>query len=218
MRLILATRNAHKLEELRALFSAPELEMEDAHAVPGAPDVEEVGVTFTENAVLKAEALAHAANGWAMADDSGLEVDALNGEPGVRSARYAGAHGDHPANIARVLEGLKAHPLPAARTARFVCALALARPDFPTLTLTATCEGVIAPAPRGTGGFGYDPIFIPEGHARTFGEMSNEEKNLLSHRGRALRLARERWLPWLVAWARRDAAAEGGNSRGRNNT
>lgn len=202
MRLILATRNTHKLQELRELFASPDLVLEDAGAVPGAPEVDETGVTFTENAVLKAEALARAANGWALADDSGLEVDALNGEPGVRSARYAGAHGDHPANIARVLEGLKEHPLPAARTARFVCALALARPAFPTQTLTATCEGVIAPAPRGGGGFGYDPIFIPEGHSRTFGEMTPGEKNLLSHRGRALHMARERWMPWLAEFAR----------------
>ncbi len=207
MRLILATRNAHKLQELRELFHAPELELEDASAVPGAPDVEETGVTFTENAVLKAEALARASRGWALADDSGLEVDALNGAPGVQSARYSGVHGNHPANIARVLEGLKGHPLPAARTARFVCALALARPDFPTQTLTATCEGTIAAAPRGGGGFGYDPIFMPEGHQRTFGEMPSGEKHLISHRGRALREARERWLPWLAEFARMQASS-----------
>ena len=208
MRLILATRNAHKLRELRDLFDAPELRLEDASNVPNAPDVEETGVTFTENAVLKAEALALASGGWALADDSGLEVDALNGEPGVHSARYSGTHGNHPANIARVLDGLKNHPLPAARTARFVCALALARPGFPTQMLTATCEGTIASTPQGSGGFGYDPIFIPAGHQRTFGEMPPGEKNLISHRGLALREARVRWLPWLAEFARMQGSVE----------
>lgn len=190
MQLVIATRNRHKLDEIRAILGSPGLQLSSALDHPEVPDVVEDGDTFEANAIKKAVALHRATGAWALADDSGLEVDALGGEPGVRSARYAGEPVDHAANIAKLLAALRGV---ADRTARFRCVIALAGPGFPPSTVEGRCEGVITAAPRGTGGFGYDPVFVPEGHARTFGELDAALKNGISHRARALAAARARW-------------------------
>jgi XTP/dITP diphosphohydrolase len=183
---VLATQNRHKVAELRrilregpggnpvTLLSGSDLEL---------PDVEETGRTFAENALLKARA-AHAATGLpCVADDSGLAVDALGGEPGVRSARYAGAHGDDDANLALVVERMAGID---DRRARFVCAAALVADDGEWVR-EGTLEGTLADAPRGDGGFGYDPILVPDGETRTCAELAPEEKDAISHRGKAFR-------------------------------
>ena len=201
MKLILATRNRHKVGEIRAILSAPGLQFLCAADIPGVPEVTEDGATFEANAVKKAEALARATGAWALADDSGLEVDALSGAPGVLSARYAGEKaGDH-ANNLRLLKELSALEGLHARRARFRCVLALAGPDFATQTVSGACEGVIAHAPRGAGGFGYDPLFIPDGYDTTYAEMNPEIKNRISHRARALSAMKKEWLPWLLKLA-----------------
>jgi XTP/dITP diphosphohydrolase len=183
MKALLATRNKGKLAELRALFNGGGLDL----ALPGdedvpMPDVEETGATFLENALLKARALAAASHGWALADDSGLEVDALGGAPGVRSARYAGPGATDAANVARLLEALGTHE---DRRARFRCVLALAGPENATLTATGTLEGEIARAPAGTGGFGYDPVFLLPDRGLTVAQLPFGEKQKISHRARA---------------------------------
>ena len=185
MRIIIASGNPHKINEIRMLLFWPGVEWKTPADAPGAPSPEETGVTFAENAAIKARALA-AHTGWlALADDSGLEVDALHGEPGVLSARFAGRHGDDAANNRLLLEKLDRSRN---RAARFRCALALAAPDG-TLVAVAdgACEGVIADQAAGAAGFGYDPLFIPEGFDRTFAELGAEVKNRLSHRARALK-------------------------------
>ena len=152
-----------------------------------APDmeIEETGTTFEENAVLKAETLAKALNMIVIADDSGLAVDALDGAPGVYSARYAGDHDDE-ANIVKVLENLAGVP-EEKRTARFMCALAIAGPEMDTTTVFGTCEGIILEEKRGTNGFGYDPIFFVPEQGRAMAELTPEEKGAISHRGNAIR-------------------------------
>lgn len=190
MRLLLATRNAHKLAEIRAML--PGVDLVGTDAFPGVPDPEETGATFEANARIKAEAWRDATGLPALADDSGLEVEALGGEPGVRSARYAGAHGDTAANNAKLLRALAGVP-EGRRAARFVCALALAAPGRKTRTLRGECRGRILPEARGGNGFGYDPLFAPEGHGRSFGELPEAVKAGLSHRARAFALAREAW-------------------------
>lgn len=189
-RILIATRNAHKLEEIRGLLPGPELIGTDRW--PEVPDPVEDGETFEANAVLKAEAWARATGLPALADDSGLAVDALGGAPGIHSARYVGAHGDSAANNARLLRELGGVP-PERRTARFVCVLALAVPGQPTRTVRGECRGRIVDALRGTGGFGYDPLFIPDGETQTFGELPAETKARLSHRARAFAEARRQW-------------------------
>jgi XTP/dITP diphosphohydrolase len=184
-RVLLATRNRGKLRELAGLLAGDGRVFEALDAHPEVGEIEETGETFEENARLKASAAARATGLWAIGEDSGLEVDALGGAPGVRSARYAGAHGDDAANNAKLLRDLGSEKL---RRARFRCVLALARPDGEVVALGAgTCEGRIAEAPRGASGFGYDPCFLPEGHAVTMAELSTVEKNEVSHRGRAAR-------------------------------
>lgn len=190
MKLLIATRNAHKLAEIREMLPGIELVGTDGWA--GVPDPEETGTTFEANAAIKAEAWLAATGLPALADDSGLEVDALNGEPGIHSARYAGAHGDSAANNAKLLRELDGVPAEK-RTARFVCALALALPGQPVRTLRAACEGRIIAELQGKNGFGYDPLFIPEGYTETFGVLPAEVKATLSHRARAFALARELW-------------------------
>ena len=192
MRLLIASDNAKKRAELEALLAPLGLELATPSGVGGLPDVEEDQPTFAGNARLKAVSGARASGLWTLADDSGLEVDALGGAPGVRSARFAGRHGDDQANNALLLERLRG--LPAERRgARFVCALALARPDGSVaLDLEGEVRGRILDAPRGGGGFGYDPLFLftePgfEQSGRVFGELAPAEKALVSHRGRALR-------------------------------
>jgi len=195
MKLVIATRNCHKLEEIQAIFNLPRLHLLSAFDYPEIPDVEETGTTFAENAELKARALASATGLWAMADDSGLEVDALDGAPGVYSARFAGKPVDYAANNLKLLRLLNGKTN---RRARFRCALALIHPDGEAFSLEGRCEGHIAEAPRGEGGFGYDPLFVPEGEMRTFAEMPAEEKNLISHRAHALALAAKMWKPLLA--------------------
>jgi XTP/dITP diphosphohydrolase len=185
-RVVLATHNRGKLEELRRILDGLPVELVDAGEV-GLPDVEETGDTFTENALLKARAGAAASGLPCLADDSGLVVDALGGEPGVRSARYAGCHGDDDANLRLVIERLEGI---ADRRARFVCAAALVTPDGQERTAEGILEGVLVDVPRGAGGFGYDPIFVPDGETRTTAELPPEQKDAISHRGRAFRALR----------------------------
>ncbi|MCK6529127.1 XTP/dITP diphosphatase [Myxococcota bacterium] len=199
-RVLLATRNPGKVRELRALLAGEGIEVLSAGDVPGAPDVPETGATFRENALLKAHALA-APGLLAVADDSGLEVDALGGAPGVRSARYAGEPKDDARNSRRLLDELEGVP-DEGRAARFRCALALVA-DGQEAVFEGTCEGRIAREPRGVGGFGYDPVFLPDGGTRTMAELSDAEKNAISHRGRAFAAARET----IVTWARRASEA-----------
>jgi XTP/dITP diphosphohydrolase len=181
-RLLLASGNPGKLVELRALLRGLPVEV---GARPDLPDVAETGETFVENAILKAHAAALWSGEWALADDSGLEVDALDGAPGVLSRRYAGPGATDAERNARLLAELAGVP-DARRTARFRCAVALAAPDGRVWTAEGTCEGRIAHAPRGEHGFGYDPIFRLPDLNRTMAELLPEEKDRLSHRARAL--------------------------------
>ena len=180
-RLIFATNNAHKAREMRMLL-AGRYDVCSLKEIGLALDVEETGETFAENAAIKAETVCRLTGCAALADDSGLAVDALDGAPGVRSARYAGVHGDDEANLRLVLARLE--DVPAPRTARFVCAIALARPGQKTLLVEGRVEGEIIRDPRGEGGFGYDPIFLHES-GETLAEMPEEQKNRISHRAMA---------------------------------
>jgi len=198
-RLLLATTSQKKLIELRSIFAGLPLTLITLREAGVDTDVEETGATFRENAVLKAVQYAQVTGLPSLADDSGLEIDALGGEPGVRSARYAGPDATDADRIALVLARLGAMPdLPAARrTARFRCVMALAEPQGLIDTVDGACEGLIADAPRGSNGFGYDPIFLLPELGRTMAELTPAEKDALSHRGRAGRAARpllERWL------------------------
>ena len=181
-RLVVASGNAHKLLELKALLGG-RFEIVSMADAGFSGDIEETGSTFAENARLKAEAVSNQLGTAALADDSGLIVDALDGAPGVYSARYAGVHGDDQANNRLLLERLL--DVPAPRTARFACAIALARPGRPTLVAEGFAEGEIAFDVRGTEGFGYDPLFLYQGVR--FSEMRLEEKNRISHRANALK-------------------------------
>jgi XTP/dITP diphosphohydrolase len=185
--LVLATRNAGKLRELARILGG-QVNLTGLDEFPGAPDVPETGATFEANALLKARAIADHTGLPAVADDSGLCVDALNGMPGVFSARWAGAHGDDKANLVLVLAQVA--DVPDARLgAQFVCAAALVVPGKTPreVVVTGTLDGRLIRVPRGTGGFGYDPIFLPDGFSQTTAEMTAEEKDAISHRGRAFR-------------------------------
>ncbi len=184
MTLVLATGNKNKVREVREILEPAGIEVIGADEAGGMPEVEEDRSTFAGNAAKKALECARALGRTVLADDSGLAVDALNDAPGVHSARYAGEHGNHPANIDRVLRELNGTK---DRRARFVCVLAVASPDGRVATVEGQVRGRIAEAPVGEGGFGYDPIFIPEGHEKTFAQLPAETKNNLSHRGDALR-------------------------------
>ncbi|MER0244915.1 RdgB/HAM1 family non-canonical purine NTP pyrophosphatase [Streptomyces sp. HSW2009] len=187
-RLILATRNAHKVAELHAILNAAGLDVElvGADAYPEIPDVKETGVTFAENALLKAHTLARATGLPAVADDSGLCVDVLGGAPGIFSARWAGRHGDDQANLDLLLAQLGDIDTPH-RAAHFACAAALALPDGTERVVEGRLEGTLRHEPAGTGGFGYDPILQPLGESRTCAELTPAEKNAISHRGKAFR-------------------------------
>ncbi|KQV11726.1 MULTISPECIES: RdgB/HAM1 family non-canonical purine NTP pyrophosphatase [unclassified Kitasatospora] len=187
-RLVLATRNQHKVAELRAILGAAGLDVElvGADAYPEIPDVPETGVTFAENALLKAHALARATGLPAVADDSGLCVDVLNGAPGIFSARWAGKHGDDRANLELLLAQLGDIDAPH-RGAHFACAAALALPDGTERVVEGRLLGTLRTAPSGDGGFGYDPILQPLGETRTCAELTPAEKNAISHRGQAFR-------------------------------
>lgn len=181
-RLILATRNAHKTAEIRAMIGE-KFEVLDATAFPNLPEIEETGTKFLENARLKAEGISRHVDGWVLSDDSGLEVNALGGAPGVWSSSYGGEEGNHAKNNARLLSEMAGK---SDRTARFRCTMVLARAGEEVTHFSGSVEGRLVEALHGTGGFGYDPLFIPEDHDRTFAELGDEVKNTLSHRSRAL--------------------------------
>lgn len=196
-RLLLASDNSKKRAELLALLGSLPLELVTPREVGGLPPVVEDCPTFCGNAAKKARSASRASGLWSLADDSGLEVEALNGAPGVHSARFAGRHGDDAANNAKLLEALRGLP-PERRGARFVCALALARPDGSlALEVEGTAGGRVLEAPRGTRDFGYDPLFLftEAGFEETdhgFAELEPERKARVSHRGRAMRALLER--------------------------
>ena len=188
-RLVLATRNQGKIIELRRILDAISngaIELVSVEQYPEIPDVEETGSTFEENALLKAVAISKATGLPAIADDSGLCVDALGGAPGIFSARYAGKHGDDNANLNKVLVELQGVE-DTNRSAHFTCVTALVMPDGRKVTKMGEFHGYIAHAPVGDFGFGYDPIFIPQGSSITSAQMSPHEKDLSSHRGISLR-------------------------------
>lgn len=198
--LVLATRNGHKVAELRRILGETGLdgvEIRGLDAFPGVPEVAETGVTFAENAVLKAVAVAEATGLPAVADDSGLCVDVLGGAPGVFSARWCGRHGDDRANLELLLAQLHEVPDPH-RGAHFACAAVAAFPCGGQLVAAGRLTGTLIRQPRGDNGFGYDPIFVPQGQARTTAEMSPAEKDDISHRGRAFRALAELLRPELA--------------------
>lgn len=190
MKILIATGNRHKFHEILAILKSPRLSLVGLHDMGAVPDVVEDGETFESNAVKKAVTLARFSGLWTLADDSGLEVDALGGEPGVRSARYAGEPSSDAANNAKLLGKLAGE---ADRTARFRCAIALSDPCGKARTVSGACEGTLLDALRGQGGFGYDPLFVPAGYELTFAEISAGVKNVISHRARALALAVAEW-------------------------
>jgi XTP/dITP diphosphohydrolase len=212
MKLFLASNNAHKAAEFAALAAAStvpagagsaawpqRLEIFSARTVGGMPAVVEDAGTFSGNALLKARALRAVLNAqpefadaWALADDSGLRVDALDGAPGVESARYAGPSATDAQNLAKLVAALRGVPAEK-RGAEFVCVLALIGPDGAERIFEGKCQGRLLAEPRGAAGFGYDPLFVPDGETRTFAEMNAAEKNAGSHRARA-------WAA-LAAWA-----------------
>jgi XTP/dITP diphosphohydrolase len=187
--LLLATRNAHKTREFSEILGN-EFDVRDLSGEPDAPAIEETGATFAENAILKAVAISQQFPGLVVGDDSGLEVDALGGAPGVYSARYSGPGAKDSDNIARLLSELRKLSIERPYSARFRCVLALARDGELLDTFEGVVEGAIVEPPRGTGGFGYDPVFQPAGLAQTFGEIVPEKKNRISHRANAIRLLR----------------------------
>jgi XTP/dITP diphosphohydrolase len=215
--LVLATRNGGKLRELARILApqdagGTQIPIAGLDEFPGAPDVAETGATFEENALLKARAIAAYTGQPAVADDSGLCVDALNGMPGIFSARWAGRHGDDQANLDLVLAQVA--DVPEDRLgAQFVCAAALVVPargpqglGFQEHVVTRKLEGRLIRERRGTGGFGYDPVFVPDGDTRTTAEMTAEEKDAISHRGRAFRAL----TPFIVAaWDEQAAGLDG---------
>jgi XTP/dITP diphosphohydrolase len=180
--LVIATRNAHKTQEIREMIE-DRYQVLDVNDFPNLPAVEETGTTFLENATLKALAISRDVTGLVLSDDSGLEVDSLGGAPGVWSSSYGGEEGNHPKNNARLLTEMAGK---ADRNARFRCTMVLARDGEVLADFSGTVEGRILDQPYGAGGFGYDPLFAPEGHDRSFAELGAEVKNALSHRGRAL--------------------------------
>ncbi len=187
MELVLATRNAKKVEEIRRITAGLPITVLSLADFPDCPETVEDRDTFEGNAVKKAVEVCCCTGKAALADDSGLEVDALDGAPGVLSARYAGGSGsgNDARNSAKLLAELAAIPAEK-RGGRFVCCIALAIPKGEIKTFFGTVEGRIGQEPKGANGFGYDPVFLPEGHERTFAEMSAAEKDGMSHRGRAL--------------------------------
>jgi XTP/dITP diphosphohydrolase len=184
MEIVLATRNRRKAEELRRMSASLQVDILTLDDFPGCPEVKEDGSTFRENAMKKALSVSECTGRAALADDSGLEVDALNGAPGTFSARYAGADADDRRNVEKLLQEMASKE---DRRARFVCCIVLAVPGREPVEFYGFAEGTIGAEPRGDRGFGYDPVFFPAGHIRTFAEMLPEEKDFLSHRGKALR-------------------------------
>jgi XTP/dITP diphosphohydrolase len=183
---LLATRNVGKVAELRRILAAYDVDLHGLEDYPDVPEVPETGETFIDNALLKAHAVSQATGLLAVADDSGLAVDALNEMPGILSARWSGRHGDDAANLALVLAQIADVP-DERRGAAFICAAAAATPDGREVVVQARLEGALIRVPRGSNGFGYDPIFLPSGERRTTAEMSEDEKDAISHRGQAFR-------------------------------
>ena len=184
MELVLATRNRKKIVEIKRIAAGLPLIIDTLDDFPECPEVEEDGTTFEDNAVKKAVTIADCTGRPALADDSGLEVAALHGAPGIHSARYAGEHANDAENIAKLLWEMRAVDN---RAARFVCCIALAIPTDGVHVFPGAVEGRIGKEPRGAHGFGYDPVFYPSGSDRTFAEMDDDEKDAVSHRGQSLR-------------------------------
>ncbi len=190
-RIAIASRNAHKLREIERICAAWPTEFVTVRTDRREwPDVEETGDTYLENALLKASVVAAALDLPALADDSGIEVDALGGRPGPRSSRYAGDAATDEQNLRQLIRATKGIPA-GGRTARYRCVAALALPEGPEVHAEATCDGTLIGAPRGAAGFGYDPIFVPAGWDATMAELTDEQKDRVSHRGRALRALAE---------------------------
>ena len=194
MDIVLATRNKKKIEEIKKILqteeAAAKINIFMLDDFPRCPDAKEEGNTFEENAVKKAVHVSGCTGKITIADDSWLEVDALNGAPGVLSARYAGESADDMANLEKLINEMKGVPYEK-RGARFVCCIAMAFPDRGVKTFFGYVEGRIGAEPKGLKGFGYDPVFYPEGYDMTFAEMSEEGKNAISHRGKAIKELRE---------------------------
>ena len=192
IRVVLATRNQGKVRELRALTEGMGLDIVGLDAFPQVGDIEETGETFADNALLKARAVCAATGLLALADDSGLAVDALEGGPGVRSARFAGEKATDADNNAKLLSAMAEVP-DGKRSCRFVSVIAACGPDGRELVAEGAWEGAVAREPKGQGGFGYDPLFVDAASGRTAAELTPEEKNARSHRGQALRRLLRRW-------------------------
>ena len=189
--LLIATRNQGKLTEIHELINHLPLALKSLLDFPNTTEVEETGATFEENAAIKATDYALQTGLWTLSDDSGLEVEALGGAPGIYSARYAGPAASDMERVELLLKELARTGDPF-RRARFVCAVSIADPTGRIVNLSeGVCDGLIAFHPRGEGGFGYDPVFIPDGYEQTFGELSSEIKGLISHRARALAAMRD---------------------------
>ncbi len=197
---VLATRNAGKIAELKSLLAGFGLDVLGLSAFPEIGDIPETGSTFSENAAIKARAVAQATGLVALADDSGLEVDALSGAPGVYSARYSGENATDASNNAKLLDALKDVP-EAGRGCRFVSVVFAAAPNGAEAEARGEWQGRVLPAPRGAGGFGYDPLFYDAEKGATAAEMTREDKNARSHRGKALRTLLSTWPEF---WARAD--------------
>ena len=183
---VIASTNPGKIAEVRQIMAGLPLVLVTRDEVGGWPEIEETGDTYLANALLKAHAVSAITGLPALADDSGIEVDALGGEPGVRSARYAGEQATDEDNNARLVASLEGIP-PQRRGARYRCVAVLVTPDGEEIAGVGSCEGRIGDEPRGSGGFGYDPWFIPEHESRTMAELTAKEKHAISHRGKALR-------------------------------
>lgn len=181
--LILATRNSHKTAEIRHILG-DRFEVSDVTSFPNLPEIEETGSSFLENARLKALGISSRISGWVLADDSGLEVDALDGAPGVWSSSYGGEEGNHALNNQRLIREMAGK---SERAARFRCTLVLAKQGEEKAVFTGTVEGHIAGSPSGNGGFGYDPLFVPEGYTATMADLGADVKSTLSHRAQAIR-------------------------------
>lgn len=192
MKLIIASGNTHKVEEFEKLLEGISFSVHSAQICGGMPEVEENGGSFAANAQIKAEALHKAApeGAWVLADDSGLAVDALDGAPGIYSARYAGAGASDADNVAKLLQALEGLPRDQ-RTARFRCVLCLIDDQGHISHYAADCEGHIATAPHGDSGFGYDPIFVPKGKNESFAQLGDSVKSALSHRAQAAKFLKE---------------------------
>jgi len=190
MKLVIATRNTHKLNEIKAIFDFQGLDVQSAFDFPEIPDVVEDADTFVGNASKKAVEIARVTGCWSLADDSGLEVEVLDGAPGVYSARYAGEPCSYDKNNEKLLNELSGVKN---RSARFRTVIALSDPEGNVKTVEGICPGKIIDELRGTNGFGYDPLFIPEGYEQTFAELDASVKNKISHRALALQSAHEAW-------------------------